>query len=188
MLILLGAVIGFLAGLATGGSLDSLLQIRLRWPVLVIAALVVKELGVFGPIAHAWFAPWLYALSLLGLIAWTLWHRDQLRMIWLVSLGMAMNLLVVTVNGGHMPVAPELAIRAGLDLHNGPIGQYIIASSETHLNWLGDWITMPGPLYRVFNQAYSLGDLVAFAGMTLVLFLATRPRLRQSSEQAARVR
>jgi hypothetical protein len=41
---------------------------------------------------------------------------------------------------------------------------------DTQLNWLADWIGVPGPL----GGAYSPGDILVAAGIALVAFLATR--------------
>jgi hypothetical protein len=123
----------------------------------------------------------LFALSNLALIFWAVWHRDQLRGLELVALGIALNLIVVISNAGHMPVAPALAHRGPPELlRYGVWGQYMLASPRTRLNALSDWIQLPPPIGRVFPQAYSPGDLVSWLGLVVVLFLLTRPR--RSSE------
>jgi len=35
----------------------------------------------------------------------------------------------------------------------------------TQLNWLADWIALPGPFERVLREAYSPGDLVVALGI-----------------------
>ncbi len=176
MFLITGGLIGLAASLVSGGRLTRLTEIRFRWPLLVLAALLVKELGILGPLAHSPLTPALFVVSQLALIAWTLWHVRRLRLVWVVTIGMAMNLVVIVANGGHMPVPAWLAHQGPPELlEKGVLGQYIIASAHTHLNWLGDDIRLPGPAGRIFPQAYSPGDLVAFAGMIAVLFLATRP-------------
>lgn len=185
MLLVAGALIGLVAGLATGGSLRNLAQRRLRWPLVVVVALVVKELGIHSPLATVGAAPWIFVLSLAALIAWALWHHDRLPGIWLVAAGTGLNLIVVVANGGHMPVPVEEARRGpAVLLERGSWGQYTIAGPDTRLSWLEDWIVLPGPIGRLFPQAYSPGDLVSFVGMMVVLFLATRPVTRRSAPRA----
>ena len=185
MLLVIGALLGLAAGLATGGSMRNLGQRRLRWPLVVLAALLVKEAGIRTPLATAAAAPWIFVLSLVGLIAWALWHHDRLPGIWLVALGIGLNLAVVVANGGHMPVPVEQARRGPpVLMEHGTWGQYIIAGPATRLAWLEDWIVLPGPIGRLFPQAYSPGDLVAFVGMVVVLFLATRPVERRPDRRA----
>jgi hypothetical protein len=144
--------------------------------LLLLVSLAIKELGIFGPLASSNLTPWLFTASTLALIFWALWHRDQLRGVELMALGIALNLVVVVANAGHMPVAPGLAHLGPSELYRyGVWGQYTLTGPGTHLNWLSDWIQLPAPIDRVFPQAYSPGDLVSCVGLVVVLFLLTRP-------------
>jgi hypothetical protein len=164
------------AGLAAGGSMRRLLQLRLRWPLVVVAALAVRLLGVRGPLVASPLTPLLFAASLLALLAWALWHRDVLRGSSLIALGLAINLAVVLANGGRMPVSRAGAGAASSALaRRGVWGQYTLAGSGTRLHWLGDWIAFPPPVGRVVREVYSPGDLVVCLGLGLVFFFATRP-------------
>ena len=177
MLLLAGAALGLIAGLLTGGSFQNLLARRLRWPLVVVAAFLVRELEIHTPLATSWLAPVTFVLSLLVLVAWTMWHRDELPGIWIVTAGMLMNLTVVLANGGRMPVAASVASLGPSALtEQGYWAEYTLMGPATRIGWLGDWILLPWPLSRIFPQAYSIGDMVALAGITVVLFLATRPR------------
>jgi hypothetical protein len=177
MLLIIGGALGLLAGLVSGGSLHNLVTRRLRWPLAVIAAFLVKELEFRSPLGTSAAGPPLYVLSLAVLIAWTIWHRDELPGILLVSAGMTMNLIVTLANLGHMPVVSAAAYLGPPQLlSRGTWAEYTIMGAGTHLNWLGDWILFPGPIGRIAPQAYSPGDMVSLVGLTAVLFLATRPR------------
>jgi Family of unknown function (DUF5317) len=185
VLLLIGAALGLVAGLLTGGSIHSLLARRLRWPLVVLAAFLVRELEVRTPLADSSLAPLTFVLSLAVLIGWTLWHRDELPGIWLVAAGMTLNLAVALANGGHMPVVPAAAHLGPPQLQEqGSWAEYTLMGEDTRLGWLGDWITLPGPLGRLLPQAYSPGDMVSLLGITAVLFLGTRPR-RGTAEQRA---
>ncbi|HVA92290.1 MAG TPA: DUF5317 family protein, partial [Chloroflexota bacterium] len=125
--------------------------------------------------------PYLYSAALLILVAWTLGHRRALPGLELVALGMAMNLLVVLANGGHMPVAPALATGGPPQLHElGTWGQYALAGPGTRLNWLADTIQLPGPLGAIFPGAYSPGDLVAIVGIAVACFLVPKGRRQKA--------
>jgi hypothetical protein len=177
--LLTGAAVGLLAGLVTGGSLRPFAAVRIGWPMLIVVliALAIKELGVLGPLARSDLTPWLFVISNLALVLWAIWHRGQLRGVELVGLGIALNLVVVAANAGHMPVAPALAHQGPPELlRYGVWGQYVLAGPGTRLNWLGDGIRLPTPIDRAFPQAYSPGDLVSWVGLATVLFLLTRPR------------
>jgi hypothetical protein len=177
MLLLLCGVAGFGFGLVAGGRAARLAEIRFRLPLIVLVAYAIKEVGVlYDPLARSPIAPWLYVLALMTLIGWTLWHRDVLPGIEIVALGMTMNLVTVLANGGHMPVARALADRGpSALLKNGVLGQYILAGDSTRLNFLGDWIALPGTLGQMLPTAFSPGDIVAALGMAVTVFLAVRP-------------
>jgi hypothetical protein len=49
----------------------------------------------------------------------------------------------------------------------------------THLNWLADWIGLPGPLH----EAYSPGDLIVALGIAIVVLLAMRRRLDETQRR-----
>ena len=177
MLLIVGGLVGLLASLAAGGRISRLAEIKFRWPLVVLIAYAAREANVlYAPLAHSWAAPVSYTLALAALVAWTVWHRDRVPGILVVAAGMAMNLLVVVANLGHMPVPRWLADRGPRELlERGVLGQYIISGPNTRLDWLGDWILLPGSLGHVFAQAYSPGDLVATVGMAVAVFLSMRP-------------
>lgn len=177
MLLLAALFIGLALGMATGGRIDNLANLRFRWPFFVLAVLLVKEVGVITPLSRVDGAQIVYAVSLAALIAWTIWHVDLLPGVWLVSIGAALNLVVVAANGGRMPVAPELAARGShILVDQGIVGQYVLMGPDTHLNWLADWLALPGPLGTWLPEAYSPGDLVVALGIAVVAFLATKRR------------
>ena len=167
MLLLVALLIGLLAGIATGGKLGNVANLSIRWPWLVVAALVVREAAVLSQLSGVDGVQYVYVVALAGLVAWTAWHASRLRGAWIVAFGAAMNLVVVIANGARMPVAPELA---GLLIARGHIGQYVVMGSGTNLGWLGDWIGVPGAL----GGAYSPDDVVIAIGIAAVAFFATR--------------
>jgi hypothetical protein len=161
--------IGLVGGLASGGKIGNLSRIRFRWPWLIVAALVVRVVAVLPPLNRIDGIQWVYVGALTAVLAWTIWHIDRIRGIWLVATGSAANLFVIAATGGHMPVASELA--GGL-VQRGQVGQYNLMSPGTHLNWLADWIGLPGPLH----EAYSPGDLIVSLGIAIVVLFAMRAR------------
>jgi Family of unknown function (DUF5317) len=167
MLLVAAVVVGLVAGIATGGKLANAGNLSFRWPWFVLAALVIREATIVSPLSRIEGVQYVYAAALAALIGWTAWHINRLRGVWIVAIGAALNLVVVIANGARMPVAPALA---GQLVQLGHSGQYVVMGSGTHLNWLADWIGVPGPL----GGAYSPGDVVVAIGIAVVAFFATR--------------
>ena len=174
MLVLVPLVAGLLIGLATGGNIGNLAQMRFRWPWFVLAVLVIREAVLLTPLNRIEGVQYLYAAALAALIVWTAWHIRLVPGVWVVTAGAALNLVVILANGARMPVAPDLA---GVLVQRGHIGQYVLMSSNTNLNWLADWIGFPWPV----RGAYSPGDLLIAFGVGIVTLLAVvHPPIRDT--------
>jgi hypothetical protein len=171
MVWLAALAVGIVAGLATGGKVGNLGRLRFRWPWLVVAALVVRAATAFPPLNRIDGSRWAYVAALTAVLAWTIWHIDRLPGIWLIAAGSAINLFEIAANGGRMPVAPQVA---GALTQHGPVGQYTVMGSGTHLNWLADWIVVRWGAM----EAYSPGDLIVAVGIAVVIVLAMRSRTR----------
>jgi hypothetical protein len=167
---LFAIVVGLAFGLVTGGRLTNLARLRFRWPWLIVAAVAVRAAVLLTPLNRIEGAQYLYVLALAAIVVWTIVHLNRLPGIWLVTAGSVLNLLVIVVNGGRMPVAPELA--ASLARH-GTLGQYTVMGAQTQLNLLADWIS-PYPLPEV----YSPGDVLIALGLAIVAFVSTATPVR----------
>lgn len=165
MLILVPLVAALLIGLATGGNIGNLARLRFRWPWFVLAVLVIREAVLLTPLNRIEGVQYVYVAALAALIAWTAWHIKLVQGVWVVTAGAASNLVVILANGARMPVEPSIA---GVLLTRGHIGQYVLMTSDTHLNWLADWIGFPWPV----RGAYSPGDLLIALGIGIVTLLA----------------
>ena len=171
--LMLGLVIGFLRG----GRLANLSALSLRAVWLVFTGLVLQLLIFPTP----WFNPLIqtgteyFHFASYGLIAlffivnWRVWT------LWLMALGMVLNAIVITVNGGYMPAsaaALEAAgkIEAAEQLRNATGHVYantILMSENTQLNFLGDWLYVPS--WVPLANAFSLGDLVLMIGIAWLI-------------------
>ena len=156
---------GLVFGLLVGGRIANLSRVRFRWPWVLIGAVVVREAGLLTPLNRVEGAQYVYVLALAAIVAWTIAHLRRLPGVWLVTAGAAVNLVVVAVNGGRMPVASEFA---GSLARHGSLGQYTVMSSGTHLNLLADWIYL-NPL----PEAYSPGDVLVALGLAILVFVST---------------
>jgi uncharacterized protein DUF5317 len=166
VLVLIPLVVGLVIGVATGGKLGNLANLRFRWPWFVLAVLVIREAVLIRPLNRIDGVQFIYAAALAGLVGWTAWHIKRLPGAWVVTLGAAMNLIVILANGARMPVAPAVA---GVLAQRGHVGQYQLMGPGTNLNWLADWIGFPWPVGGV----YSPGDLIIAVGIGVVVLVAT---------------
>jgi hypothetical protein len=162
---LFAIVVGVAFGLVTGGNIGNLARLRFRWPWLIFAAVIVREAVALTPLNRVSGAQYLYVISLAAILAWTIWNVNRFHGLWLVATGAAVNLLVVTVNGGRMPVAHEFV---GALVRHGVSGQYTVMGPGTQLNLLGDWIS----LYPV-PEVYSPGDVLIAIGLAILVFVST---------------
>jgi hypothetical protein len=165
VLFILPPVVGVLLGLLAGGSAANWDRLHVRWPWLIVVVLVVRLAIGFTPLSSFDALRYLYELSLFGFVVWTLMQLKALPGIWISAVGAALNLLEIAINGGHMPVSAVSGY-----VPSGARGLYVVADSTTRINWLGDWIGIPGWL----GGAMSPGDFLIALGIGVVAFLVTR--------------
>ncbi|HEU0214413.1 MAG TPA: DUF5317 domain-containing protein [Jiangellaceae bacterium] len=164
-LLLLSLTAGVAIGYARGGSLVGLVRLPLRRNRLLVTALSLYVLGVFG--GWAW-EPLLGVLSALSWLTVALyaWVNRGIPGAALVAFGLAANGLVLLLNGA-VPVSTEAAARAGADRipvigtsAREPIGP------DTRLPWLGKTIPVAFPPRP---EVVSPGDVAMAAGLALVV-------------------
>jgi hypothetical protein len=178
--ILLPAVIaGLLAGLARARYGNRHLRapdLRLLW--LVPVAFFIQWLAFYAPGIRTWIGDSNLPLALVGsqalLLAFAWLNRSQQGM-WALGLGLALNLLVIAINGGLMPVSPEtvaqlLPTAPGDTWQVGTqIGRNVVLNlNDTRLWWLSDWILLPAGF--PIRKALSIGDILIAAGAFWLLW------------------
>jgi hypothetical protein len=160
---------------------------HLRWAWLVLVAFIPQFFAFVLPATRASFPTAWIPAALVGsqalLVAFTLVNIRRPGF-WLLGLGLLLNLTVILLNGGMMPISPEtiqqLYPNAAAD--SWQIGQrlgvgkdMVQTVSQTQLWFLSDHFTLPNWIpYRV---AFSPGDvlisigafwlLIAFGGRTI---------------------
>src|SRR5438046_2151447 len=165
MLFLAAPFVGAALGVLAGGTFANWQRIPLRWPWVILVILVVRLAAGYTPIASLDVVRYVYVLCLVAFVVWMLVQVRALPALAICAFGIALNVVVIVANGAHMPVSPSSGF---VPSHVG--GTYVIADSSTKLNWLGDWIGLPGWL----GGAVSPGDLVVVAGIGVVAFAITR--------------
>jgi len=189
------AVLSGAIGLLRGGRLHNLTYLSIRWSGLPLLALGLQLFVIYGPArddARPFGLPALlivgsYALLMVAVLA--NWRMPGMI---LLGMGAAVNLLVILLNGGWMPVTAEHLVTSGLlsspaALAPGQRVPYskdvIVTSHEGYLRWLSDvfMISKAGP----FSAVFSLGDGLMMLGLFRVIQCGMM-RGGGNDEQAAR--
>jgi len=186
-----GVALGLVLGLLGGGRIEHLLSIRLRLVQLIFLGFTVRvatqiaiESG--SAPADALRLPLLTASFLLILLG--LWANREQPGLSLAFVGVLLNTLVITVNGGWMPVWEPAFLVAGFAPGEslGPLHQIVpgVVSGDFLLQAapLGDILPIPLPFVR--NVA-SIGDVFLGVGLAFFLF-ATTIRTPEELDEASR--
>jgi hypothetical protein len=151
-----------------GGHPSRLLHVELRsgWLVGLALALQIVLFSRTGAHVPGRLHAAAHLASYALLVAFALRNR-RLRGLWLVCSGMALNLLVIALNGGRMPLLASAARTAGLD----PTG-YANVSLDAHRLWfLGDVLALPQQL--PFATVVSPGDVLIALGAVAFVVVAS---------------
>jgi hypothetical protein len=181
MILLIAVVIGLTAGLLRarlGKRPYRVPEFKFIW--IVFAAFLMQWLSFyFTPtrqlIPDAWAKAFLIGSQCLLLIF--AWVNRHLEGFWLLGFGLLLNLLVISLNGGLMPIRPETAqllIPQGSD-YQLQLGQrlgftkdIVLESESTKLWFLSDRFVTPEWLPCCI--AYSFGDILIGTGAFWLLW------------------
>jgi len=110
--------------------------------------------------------------ALLLVFAW--FNRNQPGF-WALGLGLVLNLIVITLNGGLMPVGPETTAQL---LPNAPPDAWkvgdrlgwnvVLPTAATRLWWLSDQLLLPA--WFPYRKALSVGDVSIAVGAFWLLW------------------
>jgi len=181
MVLALPFLLGLLVALPFGGRLRALGHVRFRWLGLAYVALALQIVAFPGK-SLPWSTPdgvaialWLASdLVLLAVVVRNL----RLTGMWLVASGLALNLVAVVANGGHMPALPSALANAGLHYHRELNS---VAMAHPTLPWLVDrwaaphWIPLAN-IFSVGDVAIALGGLVVALAVSGARIPWLRPR------------
>lgn len=191
-------IAGFLGGgiaLLRGGRLNNLARLSIRWSGLPLLAVGLQIYVLYGPgktESRPFSFPALLILASYGLLLITIVVNRRLPGLAWLGLGAALNLLVIAVNGGWMPVTADLLVQAGLlDTASALVpGQRVWASKdvvtvsqEIHLRWLSDRLVIPKA--GVFSAVFSVGDVLMMFGLFRLIQAGAMRRITHHRETAA---
>jgi hypothetical protein len=182
MLLLYFIAAGVVLGVALGGRVSALGEVRIRWWPVALAGLGFQVL-LFGPpvaemVGHA--GPPLYVASSLAVMAALLRNLRQPGFA-LIAVGAALNLAVIAANGGQMPASPEAwALLTGVA--QVPVEHFsnsVLISPNTQLAFLGDLFVLPKPI--PFANVFSIGDVVIGLGGAMFVVRTMRRTRRPAA-------
>jgi hypothetical protein len=157
-----------------GGRLRRLEELRIRWVWLPALAFAIQVLIVtLAPSGDETLhrAAHLFTYALAG--ACVLGNLD-LRFVWVVALGGALNLIAIAANGGVMPASRGALQTAGLDVRSGEFANSDFVEGA-RVSFLGDVFAIPAGWPGA--NVWSVGDALMLLGVLLVLHAAAGSRL-----------
>lgn len=174
MIALAAVILGLVLGLVSGGSVRRLesAHIRFEWAALMLFVIQAVARGrVSGAGASTLgMAIWVGSgVVLLAILAPDWRHAG----VWLIGLGLGLNLIVVLLNGGMPVVVPsDVTVGSAAQSIAGAAGFYQLAGPGTHAKLLGDVIRLGAAGSRIL---VSPGDILLLIGLTAFIVDAMLP-------------
>jgi hypothetical protein len=182
MFIIYSVIFGLILGYITKGSLKNIIQRSLYWRWLALTAFIIQilifsDLPLFSSLPHVIVVIFHY-VSYLCLLIFIIRNIKNFG-ISFVGLGIFFNMLVIFINGGHMPTIPQNlkntsvgksaeAINQGEAVHNSAK-----MTSDTLLPWLGDVFYLPS--WVPFSNVFSIGDVLIAVGICVYIVMNMHP-------------
>lgn len=193
MILVLAVALGLAAGFIRARLKHVPYQpIDLKYFWLVLVAAIPQVLAFFvratrDRIPDQWIPIILITTQLILLVF--VWLNRKHPSIWLLGLGLILNLVVISLNGGWMPITPETLTKLGAPAETWQIGSrhafskdMVLTKDSTLLWFLSDILTLPNWIpYRV---AFSIGDVLIAAGVFGLLLQNNQSEL--TSEKVVR--
>lgn len=178
-------IIALFISLLSGGKISRLGKLVLRDFWLVPLALLIQSGVYWTAVRGIGIGPWLHpaldTMSYFLLLIFTLRNSALPGIRWL-TLGILLNTLVISLNGGVMPVDPSFLPEVSRQALLQGQGTHGLMTAATQVSFLADrlYLAIPG----LQNQVFSVGDILIDMGSFLLVFksmtradLAPLPRL-----------
>lgn len=163
-----------------GGRLSSLGSLSLHWGGLAVAGFAVQTAFIYQTPTQKMVGRWSWQeFIFMGsylLLLLAIWANRTTKGVWIIGLGLVLNLVVMAANGGWMPVTPE-AIRAVGYTHLAPSlvsgtrvyssKDIILLRQETRLWYLSDVFVLSRPF--PIPSICSVGDMLVALGAFLLI-------------------
>ncbi len=181
MILVAAVVIGLIAGVIRAAITKRSYQpqsLKLIWLVFValFAQWIVFGFPFTAPLIPDVYASLTLVLSQLLLLIFA-WENRKVPGFWLLGVGLLLNLAVILLNGGWMPISPDTvrwlvpdaapdAWQIGERLADGK--DKVLLVDNTRLWFLSDRLRTPQWLF--YRVAFSLGDVVIALGAIWLLW------------------
>lgn len=175
----LGSMLILLIGRFGQAGLQRLTSLHFRGGMLALSACFAQTVSVVTQNYRM-----LLLVATAGLLLRFCWLNRATPGFWLVTLGIALNLLVMFANSAHMPINPE-AFRSmsGVDVVSGTTLGFskdrVLVDNAAILPWLGDRLLLPGPLAGI--AVWSIGDLLLLTGTGQLLWVTMKGTVHDQS-------
>jgi hypothetical protein len=161
----------------------------LKWDWLVIVCVIPQLLAFYlpavGKLIPDQIIPFIQMASMFGLVLFSLANFFTPGF-WALGFGLMSNFIVITANGGWMPISVDTLQRMfpnraadywAIGTRLGQTKDLIMAPSDTRLAWLSDRFTLPAGLPQ--NVAFSVGDVFLALGAFLLLWSLSRKEVKE---------
>jgi hypothetical protein len=187
LILLIGVLAGLLAGLIRAWFHKSKLHIPdLRLVGLVLVAFILQVVGLYLPGIGRSLPFQVVSFTLVGsqvlLLVFAGGNR-RLAGFWLLGFGLLLNLTVIVLNGGLMPISPETVLRLApktppglltIGARLGVTKDVVLSETQTSLAFLSDRFILSNPFIKGSSgnaaAAFSIGDVVIALGAFWVLW------------------
>jgi hypothetical protein len=172
--------------LVTRGSLRQLLRLRIQAVWLVVLALAIQIVLEFVDLPKDRIDDLGFGLLMASYALLLAFCFVNLRIpaMWIVTLGVALNALVIGLNQGMPTRDREVTTASGRTIDK-PIERSVKHRPEGDddlLPFLGDKIVIPEPI----DEVISVGDIVLAFGIVAVCYRGSRPRPRARTRRTPR--
>ena len=182
MFILYAIPIGILVGLVSGGRLDRLSELQLRWAPIMLLGLAVQIALFSGRVGSTIgdAGPAIYVASTAAVFIAVL-RNLATPGVWLIIVGAGCNLAAIVANGGFMP-ADSVALGSVGGLPPGFTNSII--ATDPALRPLTDLFALPA--WLPFANVFSIGDVLIGVGVAVTIVLAMHGRAAEGASRPFR--
>jgi uncharacterized protein DUF5317 len=183
ILVLIVIGLAVCAGFLAGGSLRPFEHLNVHWWGIAVAGLALQGISLTGDLGRE--AGLAVLVGSYGLLVAFAWVNRRLPALWLVMIGLVLNILVIGMNGG-MPVSASALETAGAGaeglLGAGTAKHHLMGPGDS-LTPLGDVIGIPSPVGAVI----SIGDVLLYAGVAALVVMIMLGRSGENRRPPARI-